>query len=53
MKKENTRKILSPKTSGATLFRGYIEIAGGDHVIYQHDLNNEITLLKQAIAELN
>ena len=47
------KQVGLPMASGATLFRGYIEIAGGDHVIYQHDLNNEITLLKQAIAELN
>jgi hypothetical protein len=35
------------------LFRGYIEIAGGDHVVYQHDLKEEIVLLEQAISELN
>ena len=42
-----------PMNSGKTLFRGYIELAGGDHVIYQHDLNEEVTLLNQAISELN
>jgi hypothetical protein len=47
------KQVGSPMGSGKTLFRGYIELAGGDHVVYQHDLNDEITLLKQAIVELN
>jgi hypothetical protein len=47
------KQVGSPMGSGNTLFRGYIEFAGGDHVIYQHNLNEEITLLEQAIAELN
>jgi len=47
------KQVGSPMESGNTLFRGYIELAGGDHVIYQHNLNDEIILLEQAIAELN
>jgi len=47
------KQVGSPMESGNTLFRGYIELAGGDHVIYQHNLNDEITLLEKAIAELN
>lgn len=47
------KQVGSPMKSGNTLFRGYLEPAGGDHVIYQHDLNDEITLLEQAIAELD
>lgn len=47
------KQVGSPMEKGNTLFRGYIEIPSGDHVIYQHDLNDEITLLEQAIAELN
>lgn len=46
------KQVGSPMNSGTTLFRGYIELAGGDHVIYQHDLRDEIRLLEQAIAEL-
>lgn len=46
------KQVGSPMSSGHTLFRGYIELAGGDHVIYQHNLNDEVTLLEQAIAEL-
>jgi hypothetical protein len=47
------KQVGSPMKSGNTLFRGYIEIPSGDHVIYQHNLNDEITLLEKAIAELN
>ena len=43
----------SPMDSGTTLFRGYIEIPAGDYVIYQHDLKEDVTLLSQAISELN
>jgi hypothetical protein len=46
------KQVGSPMESGNTLSRGYMELIG-DHVIYQHNLNDEITLLEQAIAELN
>jgi hypothetical protein len=46
------KQVGSPMNSGKTLFRGYIEIPAGDHVIYQHDLKEEVALLEQAIAEL-
>jgi hypothetical protein len=46
------KQVGSPMSSGNTLFRGYIEIPTGDHVIYQHNLKDEIPLLEQAIAEL-
>ena len=41
-----------PLKSGNTLMRGYLELIG-DKVVYQHDLKNEITVLEQAIAELD
>jgi len=47
------KQVGSPMNSGTTLFRGYLELAGGNHVIYQHDLNEDVSLLKQAIAELS
>jgi len=47
------KQVGSPMKSGKTLFRGYVEIAAGDHVIYQHNLGDEIALLEQAIVELN
>jgi hypothetical protein len=46
------KQVGAPMSSGMTLMRGYIEIPS-DGVIYQHDLNDEIKLLKQAIDELN
>jgi hypothetical protein len=45
------KQVGSSSESGTTLARGYMELIG-DHVIYQHDLNEEVTLLDQAIAEL-
>ena len=46
------KQVGMPMKSGKTLFRGYMELLG-ENVIYQHDLNDEITLLEKAIAELN
>jgi hypothetical protein len=42
-----------PMSSGKTLFRGYIEPAGGDHVIFQHDLKQEVAVLDQALTAIS
>ena len=47
------KQVGSPMSSGTTLFRGYIELAGGDHVIYQHDLNEDVAVILQAIGKLD
>lgn len=47
------KQVGSPMKTGDTLFRGYIEIAAGDHVIYQHDLKEEIELIMRAITEIH
>lgn len=46
------KQVGSPMSSGTTLFRGYIEIPAGDHVIFQHSLTKEVNLLKKTIDEL-
>jgi hypothetical protein len=46
------KQVGLPMKSGNTLFRGYIEIIG-DHVVYQHDLSDELNLLTKALAELS
>lgn len=47
------KQVGLPMSSGATLFRGYIELAGGDHVIYQHDLKEDVAVLQRAIEKLS
>jgi hypothetical protein len=47
------KQVGSPMSSGTNLFRGYIELAGGDHVIYQHDLNQDVKFLQNIIDKLN
>lgn len=47
------KQVGSPMSSGKTLFRGYIEPAGGDHVIYQHDLKEDAAVVSQAIEEVS
>lgn len=46
------KQVGSQLKTGNTLFRGYIELVGGDYVIYQHDLSEDIEFLDKNMKVL-
>jgi hypothetical protein len=47
------KQVSSPMKNGNTLSRGYLEIAGGRDVLYQHDLSEDTALLENILKEVS